>query len=153
MAIEAPLSRHKKSNFKIYIAVCIGLAVWFAYDGYFNADFANKHAPDGKPDSTYVFNRHAPFYLGGAAIVLAAYFWAIKDRKLVADENELRIDGGDTIKYDAIEAIDKTHFGAKGYFVITYKDDRGKTVQKELNDRNYDHLAPVLDHLVSKISS
>ena len=32
--------------------------------------------------------------MGGAAIVLLAYFLAIKDRKLVADENELRISGG-----------------------------------------------------------
>jgi hypothetical protein len=151
MAVEAPVSKYKKSNFKIYIIVCIGLAVWFAYDGYLNEDFKSKHAPDGKPDSTYVFNRHAPFYLCGAAIVLAAYFWAIKDRKLVADESEIRI-GEDTIKYDAIESIDKTNFAAKGYFVIAYKDEQGRPSHKELSDRNWDHLAAVLDHLVAKIS-
>ena len=58
----------------------------------------------------------------------------------------------ETIKYDAIEAIDKTHFAKKGYFVINYKDERGKPKSKELNDRNWDHLAAVLDHLVAKIS-
>ena len=154
MAIEAPVSKYKKTNFKIYIIICAVLAVWFAYDGYLNENFIGKHHSDadGKPDAKLVFNQHAPYYLGGAAIVLLAYFLAIKDRKLVADENELRISGGDTIKYDAIESIDKTHFAAKGYFVITYKDERGKPKSKELNDRNWDHLAAILDHLVAKIS-
>jgi hypothetical protein len=153
MAIEAPVSRYKKTNFKIYIIVCAGLAVWFAYDGYFNENFKKNHVnADGKPDSTLVFNQHSPYYLGGAALVLITYFWAIKDRKLVADESELRIGGGDTIKYDAIESIDKTRFADKGYFVIAYKDERGKPAHKELSDRNWDHLAAVLDHLVAKIS-
>jgi hypothetical protein len=153
MAIEAPISRHKKTNFKIYILICLGLAVWFAYDGYLSEDFKSKHAPEGKPDSTYVFNRHAPFYLGGAAVVLAAYFWSIKDKKLVADENELRLSDDEAVKYDAIEAIDKTHFAKRGYFVITYKSGQDKIVTRELNDRNWDNLAAVLDHLVSKMSA
>lgn len=34
MAIEAPLSRYKKSNYKIWMAGLIGLTVIFAYDGY-----------------------------------------------------------------------------------------------------------------------
>jgi hypothetical protein len=153
MAIEAPVSKYKKSNFKIYIIVCVGLGAWFAYDGYFNKKFINDHVDaDNKPNPTLVFNQHSPYYLGGAAIVLLAYFWAIKDRKIAADESELRIGGADTIKYDAIESIDKTRFADKGYFVIAYKDERGKTVHKELSDRNWDNLAAVLDHLVAKIS-
>jgi hypothetical protein len=153
MAIEAPVSRHKKTNFKIYIAICAALAIWFGYDGYFNAKFIEKHTVNDKADSTLAFNRHSPFYLGGAAIVLAAYLWSIKDKKLVADENELRISGDEIIKYDAIESIDKTRFGDKGYFVISYKDERDKIVTKELNDRNWDNLAAVLDYLVSKITA
>jgi hypothetical protein len=153
MAIEAPVSKYKKNNFKIYIIVCAGLAIWFAYDGYFNENFIKNHTNnDGKADSTLAFNRQAPYYLGGAALVLVAYFWAFKDRKVVADETELHIGGDDTIKYDAIESIDKTRFADKGYFVIAYKDERGKTTHKELSDRNWDQLAAVLDHLVAKIS-
>ena len=153
MAIEAPVSKYKKSNFKLYIIVCLGLAAWFAYDGYFDKNFIKNHTDvDGKPNGTLVFNQHSPYYLGGAAIVLLAYFWAIKDRKIVADENELRIGSDEPIKYDAIESIDKTRFANKGYFVIAYKDERGKTVHKELSDRNWDNLAAVLDQLVAKIS-
>ena len=153
MAIEAPVSKYKKTNFKIYIIVCLVLGAWFAYDGYFNENFKNTHRDaDGKPDGTLVFNQRSPYYLGGAALVLIAYFWAIKDRKLVADENELRIGGGDTIKYDAIESIDKTRFANKGYFVIAYKDERGRAAHKELSDRNWDNMAAVLDYLVTKIS-
>jgi hypothetical protein len=153
MAIEAPLSKHKKGNFKIYIAVCAALAIWFAYDGYFNQNFIKNHTSnDDKADSTLAFNRHAPYYLGGAAIVLAAYFWAIKDKKLIADESELRISSDETIKYDSIEQIDRTHFAAKGWFAVMYKDEQGKTVTKKLSDRNWDNLAAVLDQLVAKIS-
>ena len=134
--------------------VCVAIAIWFTYDGHFNQGFIKNHTNnDGKADSTLAFNRHAPYYLGGAAIVLAVYFWAIKDRKLVADENAFCLSDDEVIKYDAIESIDKTNFAKKGYFVITYKDERGKVVTKELNDQNWDHLAPLLDHLVSKISA
>ncbi len=34
MAIEAPPSRYKRSNFKIWMALLIGLSIIFAYDGY-----------------------------------------------------------------------------------------------------------------------
>jgi len=34
MTIEAPYSKHNKTNFKIYIVLCLGVAVIFAYDGY-----------------------------------------------------------------------------------------------------------------------
>jgi hypothetical protein len=154
MAIEAPVSKYKKSNLKIYIVVCVVIAAWCMYDGYFNTKFINEHlSPEGRPQGWLAVNRHAPYYLLGAAIVLAVYFWAIKDRKLVADENAFCLSDDEVIKYDAIESIDKTNFAKKGYFVITYKDERGKAVTKELNDRNWDHLAPLLDHLVSKISA
>ena len=42
MAIEAPISRHKKTSLIIYIVVCIVLAVWFGYDGYFSEKFKAK---------------------------------------------------------------------------------------------------------------
>lgn len=32
--IEAPYSKHNKTNFTMYIALCLGAAVIFAYDGY-----------------------------------------------------------------------------------------------------------------------
>jgi hypothetical protein len=153
MAIEAPVSKYKKSNFKIYIVICLGLGAWFAYDGYLNKGFIEKHTVNEKPDDTLRINQKvAPPVLLGLAVVLIAYFWAIKDRKIVADDSELRLSDDEVIKYDAIESIDKTRFAAKGYFVIAYKDERGKTAHKELNDRNWDHLAAILDHLAAKIS-
>ena len=36
MALEAPYSKYKKQNYLIAIIVCIVLASWCAYDGYFN---------------------------------------------------------------------------------------------------------------------
>jgi hypothetical protein len=32
--IEAPYSKHNRTNFRIYLALCLGAAVIFAYDGY-----------------------------------------------------------------------------------------------------------------------
>ncbi len=64
MAIEAPVSKFRKNNLKIYIAVCILIAVWFGYDGYFNEKFKQKHTDkNGKPDSTLVSNQKAPIHL------------------------------------------------------------------------------------------
>lgn len=151
MAIEAPLSKFKKNNKKIFIAVLLGLAVWFAYDGYLNKTFIEKHTKDGVADSDLVINQKAPYFMVGAAALLGISFFMIKDKKIVADDNNL-ITCKKTIPYDSIEKIDKTHFDAKGYFVITYKDDSGKETDLKLNDRTYDNLPAILDELVAQIS-
>jgi hypothetical protein len=152
MAIEAPLSKYKKNSFKIGIVVLIGLAIWFARDGYYNEKFKEKHTNEnGTPNSTLVFNQKSPPYLIGAAVLLGVYLFVIKDKKVVADENNLVI-GRRQIAYDAIEKIDKTHFDSKGYFIITYKDYQGVDADLKLNDGTYDNLSAVLDKLIAEIS-
>jgi hypothetical protein len=153
MAIEAPTSNFKKTNLKIYIALCIGLAIWFAYDGYFNETFRQENTNDnGQPNSTLVINQKAPPFLVGAAVLLAVYFLAVKDKKLVADDHELVMSAQKRIPYDSIEKIDKTYFEKKGFFTVTYKDPNDNEVNLKISDRTYDNLGPVLDHLVAKIS-
>jgi len=153
MAIEAPLSRYKRNNFRIYIVVCLVAAAWFAYDGYLSKGFIAKHTDaQGKADTDLVINRVAPPFLVAAAFLLAGYFYAIRDRKLVADDQALVVAGKETIPYDAIEKIDKTHFAHKGFFTIAYKQSDGREVQRKLSDRHYDNLAAILDHLVAQIT-
>jgi len=152
MPIEAPLSKYKKNSFKIGIVILIGLAIWFAYDGYRNEKFIQKHTDqNGTPNSTLVFNRKSPPYLIGAAVLLGVYLFVIKGKKAVADENSLVI-GRRQIAYDSIEKIDKTHFDSKGYFIITYKDYQGVDADLKLSDGTYDNLSAVLDKLIAEIS-
>jgi len=153
MAIEALLSKHKKNNFKIYIAVCIGLAIWSGYDGYFNEKFKERHTDaNGTPDATLAVNQKVPPFFIGAGVLLGAYLFAIRNKKVIADENELVISDKERIPYDSIQKIDKTLFDSKGYFLITYKDKNGSEVNRKLSDRTYDNLAAILEHLVAKIS-
>jgi len=153
MAVEAPISKFKKNNLKIYIVVCIGLAIWCAYDGYISEDWIDKHTnPDGTPQAYLVINQKAPYVLSVAALLMGVYFFMVKDKKLVADENELIISEKEKISIDSIEKIDKTKFDSKGYFVITYKDKGDNEVTCKLSDRRYDNLKAVLEHLVAKIS-
>jgi hypothetical protein len=153
MAIEAPLSRYRRNNLKIYMVVCILAALWFGYDGYLNQKFIEEHTDEqGNANSTLVFNRVAcPVFVGGA-LLLAAYFFAIRGRKVVAEENELVIAGKVKIPYDSIEKIDKTYYDDKGFFTIVYEDGRGKEAQRKLNNRSYDNLGAILDHLVTQIT-
>ena len=152
MAVEAPISRFKKNNIKIYMVACLLGAAWFGYDGYVSKDFQKEHTDaDGKMDSTlYANKKGAPIALAGA-IVLAFYFLAIKDRKVVADESELKLPAEDAIPYAKIESLDKTHFAQKGYFIINYKDWKDRPTSKKLSDRNWDNLAAVVDHLTVKL--
>jgi len=153
MAIEAPLSKRKKNNYKIYIGVCVIAAVWFGYDGYVSEKFKAAHTQqDGKPDSTLVFNRWAPPFFIAAAVLFGLCLSKIKNRKMVAGESELIISDKDRIPYDSIQKIDKTYFDSKGYFIITRKDSNGREVSRKLSDRNYDNLTAILDHLVAKIT-
>lgn len=153
MAVEAPISKFRRTNLKIYIVVCVGLAIWFGYDGYFDEKFMEEYTKaDGTPESTLVFNQKSPPFFIGAAVLFGACLFAIKNKKVLADENELIIDDKKRISYDSIQKIDKTHFDSKGCFIITYKNQDGSELDCRLSDRKYDNLAAVLEHLVAKIS-
>jgi len=161
MGIEAPISKFTKTNFKIYIGVCIIAAAFFAYDGYLSKyewskryDFYKKHVLDnnGTPDTTMNFNRKSPPVFIGAAALFTVYLLAIRNKKLVADENELIISTKEKIAYNSIQKIDKTYFGSKGYFIITYKDKDGNEVSRKISNKGYDNLAAILEYLVTKIS-
>jgi hypothetical protein len=152
MAIEAPYSKFKKTNLKIYIAVCIVFAIWFGYDGYFNEKFRKEHAPNGVPDGTLVFNQKSPPFFIGLAVLLGVYLFVKRNKKVIADENELIIGGKDRMSYDSILKIDKTYFKSKGYFLVTYKDKDGHEANRKLSRRTYDNLKAVLDELVAKIT-
>ncbi|MHC4204578.1 MAG: hypothetical protein ACYSTT_07985 [Planctomycetota bacterium] len=153
MAIVAPISKYKKTNLKIYIVLCIAVAAWFAYDGYINKDFIEKHTDEnGKPNSTLIFNQKAPPFFAGAAVLFGVYLFIVKNKKLVADENELVLSAKEKIPYDSIQSINKTYFDKKGFFVITHKDERGNIINRKISDRNYNNLAAVLDLLIAKIS-
>ena len=153
MAVEAPLSKYKRNSLLIGIVACLGMALWFAYDGGFNKEFIAKHTTQqGQPDSTLAFNQKSPpFFLAGA-VLIGVYWCAVRNRKLVAAEDALVIAGKRRIPYDTIEKIDKTYFETKGLFTITYRTEGGKLIQYKLSDRQYDNLKPILDHLVAQIT-
>ncbi len=152
MAIEAPLSKFKRNGPILWMVACIAFGAWLAYDGYFNEKFKEKHTnEDGTPDSILVFNRKSPpFFFGGGAL-LWAYWFVIRNRKLIADETELVFSDKDKIAYNSIQKIDKTYFKSKGRFVITYKDENGREANRKISDRTYDNLEPILDHLVAEL--
>jgi hypothetical protein len=153
MAIDAPISKYKKTNLKIYIFLCIAVAAWFAYDGYINTTFIEKNTDeDGTPNSTLVFNQKSPPFFAAAAVFFGVYLFIVKNKKLIADENELIFSVKKKISYDSIQKINKTYFDKKGFFVITHKNENGNKIDRKISERNYDNLAAILDHLVAKIS-
>jgi len=162
MAIEAPISKFKKNGLKIYIGVCIVAAGIFAYDGYLSKykwsrryNFYKEHVldNDGKPTGTMKFNRWSPPVFLAVAVALGAYLFVLRNKKLIADENELVFSDKEKIAYDSIQKIDKTHFDSKGHFILTYKNENNKEVDRKINKRKYDNLAAVLDHLVDQLKN
>jgi hypothetical protein len=133
--------------------VCLALAAWCAYDGYYNEDWIKEHTDDeGNPEFYLTFNRRAPAVLIGLAVVFGGYLLAVGNSKIVAEQDELVLSAKERIAYDSIERIDKTHFKSKDFFVVTYKEDNGREVDRKLSGRKYDNLQAVLDELVEKIS-
>ena len=151
MAVEARLSKHKRNSVILYAIICLGVAAWFAYDGYLNKDFITKHTVDGKPDGTLEGNKKlAPIFLV-AAIGFGVYLLMIKNKKVVLGENTLEVDKK-VINCDSIEKIDKTFFDTKGYFIVSYRNQAGVEQNIKISEQVYDELEPVLENLVSKIS-
>lgn len=159
MVVEAPISKFKKTNLKIYIGACIVLAVIFAYDGYLSKyewsgrrSFYDKHVKEGKVDETMLFNRISPFFLLAVGGAFMFQLRRLKVKTIIAGEKELIIESKETIAYDSIQKIDKTAFESKGFFVITYKDKNGAETGRKISDRRYDNLSAVLDKLIEEIS-
>lgn len=152
MAIEAPLSKYKKTNLKIYIVVLLAVSIWFGYDGYINKDFIAKYTDEnGVADSTLLFNQRAPFVMVPLALAMVGYFFAVKGKKIIADDEAVTL-GKTKVAYDSIEKIDKTRFETKGNFVVTYKDASGAEKQLKFTEKNYDNLSAVLEQVIKKIS-
>jgi hypothetical protein len=153
MAIEAPLSRHSKNSLIIAIVALLAFAAWTVYDGFYSEAFKNEHTgEDGQPDSTLLFNRTAPPFLFALAGLAGLRLFLVRQRKIIAQESDLVIDGKTSIAYDAIQQIDKTHFEKKGFFVVSYTDAQGKLRKQRFDDRKYDNMKEVLGHLVAQIS-
>jgi hypothetical protein len=144
------------------MAVCLGFTVLFLYDGYLSKyewsmrhSFYKEHVIDkgGKPDDTMVWNqKQLPVICIGIAILLGVRLLLIVNKKIVAEDTGLVIDGKINVAYDSIQKIDKTNFDSKGHFTLTYLGPDGKDIDRKISDRDYDDLRPILDHLVAKIS-
>ena len=161
MAVIAPLCKYKKTNYKIYMLMLIAFAIIFAYDGFLSKykwskrySFYVKHVinNNNKPDHTMLAHQYGPPLMFIGAIAVAAYFWRIKDKKLVAEEVELVFSEKDKIPYSSIESVNKTNFETKGFFIIEYKLPNGQKSQRKISDRTYDNLNAVLEIIVSKIT-
>ncbi|MGD0078835.1 MAG: hypothetical protein ABSB91_09480 [Sedimentisphaerales bacterium] len=162
MALTAPLSRYKKKTFIIWIVACVVFGAFFLYDGYLSKykwsmryDFYENHVlkKGGKPDSTMVWNQKwLPAVCGSGALLCGMYLFLIRNRRIVAEDNQIIIDDEVSIAYDTIHKIDKTYFDSKGFFIITYKNKDCSEVRRKISDRTYDNLGPVLELLIKKIS-
>ena len=152
MAIEAPLSKYKKNTLWIALIALVAFGIYCVYDGYYNEKFIKKNTDANGPNSTLVFNQKSPPYLIGAALLLGVYLFTIRNKKVVADENQLIINDKEKISYESIQKIDKTYFDSKGFLLITYKDKNGREVNRKITDRTYDNLAAIVEKLVAKIS-
>ena len=124
-AIIAPISKFKKQNALVLVAVFIIAGIWFAKDGYYNEKFMREHSSeDGIPDQTLVFNQKSPPFFAAGALAMLGYFFATKSRRLIADDDKLSINAKINIPYDKIEKIDKTYFDNKGYFLRQFHIDK-----------------------------
>ena len=84
--------------------------------------------------------------------MLAGYYWMSRNKKLVADDQNIAFGAREKISYSVIQSVNKTNFDSKGYFVITYKDEAGNEKSRKISAKTYDNLAAILDLLVSKIT-
>jgi hypothetical protein len=150
MAIIAPLSRYRRNNHMILLAVFLGLAAWFHYDGHFNKEFIDKHTINGKPDDTLTINRKAPPFLMAAGVLVVGNFVRIRNQRIRVDDSALMVNSL-SIPLSTVTQIDKTHFDSKGFFVLWYKPGDSEK-QLKLYARNYDNLSAVLDRLIEELS-
>jgi len=154
MAVEAPLSKFNRDNYKIAIAVLVAVAIWFSYDGYLSKSFHQEHVVNkgGEPDLIMLINRYSPPVLAVIAVLVAVRLAMVKDRKVTAGDDAIVLADGKTIPYKSIQQIDKTWFESKGRLIVTYKTQAGTEAKLLLSGRTYDNMAAVLDVMTAKIT-
>jgi len=131
----------------------VGLGGWFAYDGFLNKGFMAEHTDEeGKPEFVLWFNQKSPpFFLAGA-FLFGVRLFMVRNRRIVAEEDELVIDSRVRIPYGSVQEIDKTHFETKGVFTVVYDAPGGKRTRRKIDCRDYENMGAILDHLVAQIS-
>ena len=149
MAIIAPGSRRSRTNWIITAALCGGMGLWFAYDGWLNKKYQEKETIDGKMTPNLVFNRYIPFPLG--LYVLYCFFAAtrVKTKRIVLDEKGLCLENQTPIPIEHISYIDNRYFKEDGVFIVGSTND-GKTKKIKITDRKYDNLAELLEELIKQ---
>lgn len=126
MAIIAPLSRYKKKNMLIMMAILFGLGIWCIYDGYYNQKFIQEHVDEnGAPQGWLAFNKKAPPFLIAGGLLYTVYFFMVRDKKVVADEEGFKA-GKTNVPYDAIEKINKRISTARDILSSPIKTAAGK---------------------------
>lgn len=151
MAVEACSSKSGRSNNLIVGVMCLALAGWFAYDGWFG-DYKNKELEknDGRPTPNLIFNQYVgPIGLGMFALFNIFSLLKSSSRRLIADESQLHIDTNHVIAYDAIRHIDQRKFSKDGVFSLGYVDN-GNTKEMKFSTRKYDNLDAILAELVKQ---
>ena len=150
MAVEAVGSKHSRNNGFIVTVVCLVGSIWLAHDGWLGEYKKTELAKnEGKPTANLYFNRYAPIPLIIIAIIYCIAALRVASRKIVADEDGIKLTSGTEIPYNSIKQIDKGPFQKQGYFTITY-NRKDKDKHLKLSDRKYDNLGLLLDELVQK---
>ena len=151
MAVEASNSKSGRNSNLIGIVVCLALGGWFAYDGWLG-EYRQKELDEnnGVPTPNLLFNQYyGPIGLGAAALFFLYCVAQAPSHRLLADENELSIDGKQLLPYKAIKYIDQRKFDKEGFFIVGYSDnDQEKTIK--FSTRRYDNLENLLAELVKQ---
>jgi len=147
MALEFKYSSYRVNNFAIAALLLLGLSAWFIYDGYHKVDFIEKHSDAGVPDDTLKFNRS--FWYAGipAAVVSAGFFFVLRGRKILVDDNTINI-SGKKIPLDAIESLDQSNFKEKGFFIIHH----GEGQSTKFSRNQWDGMNRLREFVIEKIS-
>ena len=150
MAVEAVGSKRSRNNDIIVAVVLLVGSIWLAHDGWLG-DYKDKELADndGKPTANLYFNQYAPIPLTIIAIIYGVAALRGRSRKIVADEDGIKLSGGTEIPYNCIKQIDKGRFQKKGFFTITY-DQQDEDKHLKLSARKFDNLGLLLDELVGK---
>jgi len=137
MAVSCGLGSGRRNRWLMMIVLCLAFAGWCFYDGWV------------KQEAEYVgFNRTATVVLAVLAAGLFVALLVLKSRRLVADEQGIRL-GGKTIAWDAFTEADDKDL-SKGILVLTYKStSEGQAQRLVLDEYNLSRFDDLLDEIAA----
>lgn len=91
--------------------------------------------------------------IGLVAVGGLIWFWRVKSKRIIADDQGLHLPNGSIVAYSAMKVIDNRRWPGAGLVTIEYGDAAGHVHHAILDAVIYENLPPLLNEVIARATA